>query len=184
MTPLNAPINGDGQLFTSTLYPTHHHHTSGLSHPRSVCFVFLLSGLLHRMQTVGQLSAVGCRTLWLDHGPHPDHHHLHDGPTEDESSEYEPAASSGDQLEDSSPRGKFSRPRTKAPPRSGTVDEEAPPDDVGGDAGGKARTGESGSGEVLLNGRGALMFLDVEEEIGAAGMVGSSEWLLRWGRRR
>lgn len=122
------------------------------------------------MQTVNQLSAVGCRTLWIDHGPHPDHQHQGDL--------VEDRRNSGDRPEERSPEfpvsgGKSARPRTTG----GDGDRD---DDVDVDADWRTRAGEGGSGKRLLNGRSSLMLLDVEEEIGAAGMVGSSEWLLRY----
>lgn len=145
------------------------------------------------MQTVNQLSAVGCRTLWLDHGPHPDHDQHRDQndrhPMEDQSAGDEPAFNSGehrfgfDEKDSASltsrAKSAVQRSRAKAPLRPGTAGEKKTA--LGGGDGGdrKIPTGEGRNGEDLLNGRSSLMFLDVEEEIGAAGMVGSSEWLLR-----
>jgi len=132
---------------------------------------------------VRQLSAVGCRTLWLDHGPHPDHQHQH---------QHLPA------LEVQASGGPGGRPEIASVDLSEEHSSEIPLPGGGGGSGGgggggggggdgggdgdyktRAEAGGDVEGVDSLNGRRSLMFLDVEEEIGAAGMVGSSEWLLR-----
>lgn len=96
--------------------------------------------------------------------------------------------SSGDGPEEFSP-GTSRGTRTKAPSRSGAAEEDTNRGDAdgfgAGGAGRRTQGTEGGSVADVVNGRSSLMFLDVEEEIGAAGMVGSSEWLLRYvGRRK
>ncbi len=177
----------------------------------SVCLPHRIITSSH--QTVRQLSAVGCRTLWFDHGPHPDHqhhqHHQHQHqhqhqnqnqhypaledqdsggaggrpeiPSVDLSEEDHSSENAAESLAD-----KLARSRAGSRlPSSQTAQEEETPlpgGGGGGDDGGDRQTGAEASGDIdvdLLNGRRSLMFLDVEEEIGAAGMIGSFEWLLR-----
>ncbi|CAM9187629.1 unnamed protein product [Ectocarpus sp. 12 AP-2014] len=133
-----------------------------------------------REETATQLSAVGCRTLWLDHGPHPDHHRE---PTEeqDETATDEAENGSGDHSAERSALGRSSLwkrskegsepPKTTPlPSTAGGKEEDA---ELLAAGGGNRRTGPPHGGWELLDGRQSLLFFD------AGGLVVSSEWLLR-----
>ncbi|CAN0248261.1 unnamed protein product, partial [Ectocarpus sp. 12 AP-2014] len=133
-----------------------------------------------REETATQLSAVGCRTLWLDHGPHPDHRRqLTDEQVETATDE--PENGSGEHSAERSAAGwsslwkrstEASEPpkTTPLPSTAGGKEEAAEPLAAGG---GDRGTGPPHGGWELLDGRQSLLFFD------AGGLVVSSEWLLR-----
>lgn len=154
-------------------------------------------------KTVSQLSAAGCRTLWLDHGLHPDPAEKN---TSDSAETEMPGdfyreisgGSSGESARESSrdaPEersrdffGKKSRGITGKSSRekSGEKSRESSsggatdvlPAERRGKAGGSDGGGEEG-GESSRHKWRLSMVLDVKGGRGSAGMVGSSEWLLR-----
>lgn len=154
-------------------------------------------------KTVSRLAAVGCRTLWLDHGLHPD-------PIEENDSDSVETEVSGDRSRDFS----ASDSGGSAPESSGDVSEERSRELSGNKSrgrSGKISRGHSGEfsqesscggatnvlpagkrgktggcdGEGEEEGESSRskwrisMVLDVKGGGGSAGMAGSSEWLLR-----
>ncbi|CAN0291203.1 unnamed protein product, partial [Ectocarpus fasciculatus] len=135
--------------------------------------------------TATQLSAVGCRTLWLDHGPHPDHRHRQSHQStgeQDQPAADEPENGSGDRSAERAAAGRsslwkrsteFSAPPKATPLPSTAGGKEEGAEVLAAGVGGDGKTETPVDGWELLDGRRSLMFFD------AAGMVVSSEWLLR-----
>lgn len=163
-------------------------------------FLFLLRcpGLVVPEKTVSQLSAAGCRTLWLDNGLHPD-------PTEENASDASETELSAERSRENPARKPGENPREnseessrdfsgKLSPRkksgktsfrenseessresySGGVLPAGKMEKAGGSDGRDEGRGESSRHELRLS-----MVLDVKRGGVSKGVAGSSEWLLR-----
>lgn len=152
-------------------------------------------------KTVSQLSAAGCRTLWLDHGPHsePAAVKSSDSAETDTSEDRsgESTRESSRDISDESSRessGKKSRgkPGKKSRGKSGESSRGNSGEISSGGAtnvslAGKRGKADGGGGDERGEERGESsrykgrlsMVLDVRGDGGSARMVGLSEWLLR-----